>query len=337
VTMRFARPEWLKLLWALLPAAGLFWWSLRNRRIRLERVIAAPLLGMHTEDFSPARAILKGCFLAGFFCFGILAAARPQWGIRLETLHRHGVDVIAALDTSYSMAAEDVIPSRIEKAKGEIKRVVEQLEDDRVGLVSFAGNAVLQCPLTLDRGAVLMLLDAAATGMEAEPGTSLASAISRATSAFSARETKYKALVLFTDGEDLEGQVDAAVRKAAESGVVLYAVGVGTPQGAPIPVRDARGDVVEYRKDPAGQVVVSRLDEQSLSRIARETGGRYFRATTGESEIGALCAAIAGLDSKELDSRLAQNLEDRFQVPLALAVACLAASFSVGEKRRPSR
>jgi Ca-activated chloride channel family protein len=142
-------------------------------------------------------------------------------------------------------------------------------------------------------------------------------------------------LVLFTDGEDLEGQVDKAVRRAKEAGVVIYTVGIGTPQGKPIPIRDAKGDVIEYRKDPDGKVVVSSLDERALAEIAAQTGGRYFRATTSENEIDALAGDIAGLEKKELESRLFQNLEDRFQYPLALALFCLIAESWISERRKP--
>ena len=323
-------------LLGMIPALGLFFfWSFRTRQRRLERIVSPALRPRLTEQFSGSKAVLRALCLVGFFLFGILAAARPQWGARLETIHRHGVDLIAALDTSYSMGTEDVAPNRLEKAKGELRRLVQKSEGDRIGLVAFSGTAVVQCPLTLDQGAIDLFLDVAATGMIPEPGTSLASAIETATSAFIERERKYKVLVLFTDGEDLEGQVDKAVRKAKEAGVVIYAVGIGTPQGKPIPIRDSKGDVVEYRKDPDGKVVVSSLDERALAEIAAQTGGRYFRATTSENEIDALAGDIDGLEKKEMESRLFQNLEDRFQYPLALALLFLIAESWISERRKP--
>jgi Ca-activated chloride channel family protein len=322
-TMQFARAEFLNLLWGI-PALGVFfYWSFRQRRKRLERLIGTAMAPRLAGEFSRAKAIIRALLLLGFFTFGVLAAARPQWGTRLDTVRRHGVDIIAGLDTSYSMGTEDIAPNRLEKAKGEIRRLVEKAQEDRVGLVSFSGAAIVQCPLTLDHGAVSLFLDVANTGMIPEPGTSLAAAIETATSAFIARETKYKVLVLFTDGEDLQGQVDKAVAEAKEAGVVIHTVGIGTSQGMPIPIRDSKGDIVEYRKDPGGQVVVSSLDERSLARIAAQTGGRYFRATTSESEIEALYSDISGLEKKELESRIVRNLEDRFQYPLALAFMCL--------------
>jgi Ca-activated chloride channel family protein len=330
--VRFARPEFLYLLWAL-PALGLFFiWAFRKRRKRLEKVVGATLAPKLTREFSRGKAILRALLLIGFFAFGIVAAARPQWGTKLQMVRRQGVDVIAALDTSYSMNAEDIAPNRLEKARGEIRRFLQKSEGDRIGLICFAGAAMVQCPLTLDHGAANLFLDSAVVGMIPEPGTSLAAAIETATSAFIAKERKYKVLVIFTDGEDLEGQVDNAVDKAKKAGVIIYTVGIGTPQGMPIPIRDAKGDVVEYRKDPDGKVVVSSLDERSLAEIATSTGGRYFRATTSESEIEDLYNDILGLEKKELESRLFQNYEDRFQYPLLLAILFLVMECLISEK-----
>ena len=333
--MQFARPEYLNLLWVLPALALFFFWSFSTRRKRLEKIVSPALASRLTEEFSRGKAVFRSLFLIGFFAFGILAAARPQWGTRLEMVHRHGVDLIAALDTSYSMNTEDIAPDRLEKAKGEIRRLIQRSEGDRIGMVTFSGAAVVQCPLTLDHGAVDLFLDISGTGMIPEPGTSLASAIETATSAFVEKERKYKVLVLFTDGEDLEGQVDNAVRKAKEAGVIIYAIGVGTPQGKPIPIRDAKGDVVEYRKDSDGKVVVSSLDERSLAEIAAQTGGRYFRATTSENEIDELYKDISGLEKKEMESKLFQNFEDRFQYPLGLAIFFLILESWTGERRKP--
>jgi Ca-activated chloride channel homolog len=335
--MHFARSEYLQLLWAV-PALALFFvFSFRSRRRRLERLISPTLAPQLTREFSRAKAVLRAVLLLGFFTFSVLALARPQWGTRLETVRRRGVDIIVALDTSYSMNAEDVAPTRLGKAKSEIRALIRKLKGDRIGLVSFAGTALVQCPLTLDYGAAALFLDVANTETIPEPGTSLAAAIDVANSAFLAKERKYKILIMVTDGEDLEGQVDEAYEKAREAGIIIYTLGIGTPEGRPIPVRDARGDVVEYHKDPSGQVVISSLDERALARIATATGGRYFRATTTEGELDELYGEISQFEKKELESRLFQNYEDRFQYPLALALLFLAAGLWISEKRPPGQ
>lgn len=335
--MHFARPENLHLLWALPILALFFVWSFRRRRRRLEAFVSPRLKERLTGEFSRRKAILRALLLVGFFCFGILALARPQWGMKTDAVRRQGVDVVAALDTSYSMSAEDVAPNRLEKAKSEIRGLINHLKGDRVGLVAFAGTAVVQCPLTLDYGAAMLFLDVANTEIIPEPGTSLAAAIETATSSFIARENKYKVLVIFTDGEDLQGQVEDAVRKARDGGVVIYAVGIGSPEGKPIPVRDPNGDVIDYRKDPEGRIVVSRLDERSLAEITAETGGRYFRATVQEIELDSIYDDISRIEKKQLESRLFRNFEDQFQYPLGLALLCLVLEAWLGERRGPGR
>jgi Ca-activated chloride channel family protein len=333
--MLFLKPQHLGLLW-LIPVWGVFFaWSLRRRRRRLRAFASPGLAAWLSEEFSFARAVARAFLLTGFFVFGILALARPQWGIRQDTVRRRGVDVVVALDTSYSMNAEDVAPDRLGKAKSEIRGLTGVLRGNRIGLVVFAGSAMVQCPLTMDYGAIDLFLDVSDTETIPDPGTSLAAAIATATSAFIARETKYKVLILVTDGEDLQGQVQAAVEKAREAGVVIYAIGVGSAEGKPIPVRDAKGAIIEYRKDPEGQVVISRLDERSLAEIASGTGGRYFRATTGERELEEIGGEISRMEKKQLESRLYQNRADQFQWPLAAAILCLFGQQWTSERRRP--
>jgi Ca-activated chloride channel family protein len=305
-----------------------------DQRKRLEKFVSRALRPQLTEDYSRKKAVLRSFLLVGFYLFGILSLARPQWGAKMETVRRHGVDIVVALDTSYSMNAEDVAPSRLEKGKNEIRSLIEKLKGDRIGVVSFAGTAVVHCPLTLDYGAAKLFLDVINTEIIPEPGTALATAIETATSAFSAKERKYKVLIIFTDGEDLEGEVEAAVKKAKEAGVIIYTIGVGTSEGTPIPVRDEKGDIVEYRKDERGQVVVSRLDEASLARIALETGGRYYISSTAEVELDAIYDEVSKLEKKELESRFFQNYEDRFQYPLAMAILCLVIETWIGDRRK---
>jgi Ca-activated chloride channel family protein len=335
--MHFAHAEYLNLLWAQ-PILGVFLlWMLHLRHKRLERFVSPALVPLLTEDVSRKKALLRVFLLLGFFTFSILALARPQWGTKLETVRRRGVDIIVGLDTSYSMNTEDVSPNRLAKAKSEIRTLLDRMKGDRIGIVTFAGSATVTCPLTLDYGAASLFLDVADIDSTLDPGTSLAAAIETATSAFIAKERKYKVLILFTDGEDLAGQVDSAADKAREAGVIIYTVGIGTPQGRPIPVRDSKGDIVEYRKDPSGQVVISSLDERSLAEVASRTGGRYFRATTSEDEMGALYEDISRLEKKDLEARLYQNFEDQFQYPLALAFLCLAVEAWVSERRKPGQ
>ena len=335
--MYFARPEYLNLLWGAAALGLALVWSLRRRTRRLACFVARPLASALADDHSRAKARMRALLLLLFFVLGVLALSRPQWGTRIETVRRKGVDIFLALDTSYSMDTEDVAPSRFAQARSKARSLISRLRGDRVGLITFAGDAFVLCPLTLDYGAASLFLDAADTGSIPEPGTSLAAAIRTANSAFIAKERKFKVLVLITDGEDLKGELEDAVEKAKEAGIVFYSIGIGTPEGRPIPIRDEKGNIVEYRKDSNGQVVVSSLDERSLAGIATQTGGRYFRASASENELDEIYDEISQLDKKEFESRLVQNLEDRFQYPLGAAILCLVAEGFISERRRQRR
>jgi Ca-activated chloride channel homolog len=331
--MHIARTEYLNLLWLAAILLACFYYSIYRRRKRLERFLSASMVSRLVLDYSRGKSYLRASLLACFFFLGALALSRPQWGVRTEMVKRTGVDVLLALDISYSMNTEDVSPSRLAKAKAEARGIIGRLRGDRAGLIAFAGSAAVLCPLTLDYGAVSLFLDTANPGSINDPGTSLAAAIRAANGAFIAREKKYKVMVILTDGEDLEGQIEKAAESARESGIIIYTIGIGTPDGKPIPERDAKGDIVEYRKDPSGQVVISRLDERSLAEIASRTSGKYYRASTGEGELDQIYSEISGMEKKELESKLVQNFEDRFQYPLFLAVICLAFELWITERR----
>lgn len=338
--MRFGSPEFLHLLWLVPLLAGFFAFVRRRRRIRLERFAGQQLLGRLVRSAGGERTVIRYLLFLLALTFLILAAARPMWGTRVNEVARRGVDVIIAMDTSLSMDAEDVKPSRLRKAKLEMTGLVDRLRGDRVGLVAFAGSAFVQCPLTLDHSAAKMFLDILDTGLIPRPGTAIARAITMSMEAFRSRERKYKVLVLLTDGEDHEADPVAAARAAAEEGVVIHTVGIGSPVGEPIPMRDAQGQISGYKKDRSGEVVTSRLDEETLRAIARTTGGIYVRATQGEVELDTLVAEISGMEKRELQSRMHAGLEERFQYPLALALLLLVSWLAIpdlGRRRRSDK
>jgi Ca-activated chloride channel family protein len=332
--MQFAAPSALYLL-LLVPALGLFFlWSGRRRKRRAARFGDLPLVERLAASASPLGDRLKSGLRLGAVFFLALALARPQWGQKTEEVARRGVDVFIALDTSLSMDATDVAPSRLDKARHLALGIMERLSGNRIGLIVFAGSAFVQCPLTLDYGAAKIYLEAVSTGIVPDAGTNLASALEAARRGFVARESKFKVVVLLTDGEQHEGDPQGAAAKAREEGIVVQAVGVGTPGGEPIPVRDGRGQVIDYKKDPAGQPVLSRLDEETLSRIALATGGKYFRASDRESEVEEIARLIGGMETKELTAKLFTRYEERFYWPLAFAVALLVAESLVPRRRR---
>jgi Ca-activated chloride channel family protein len=287
--------------------------------------LADPLAGRHQR----VKALLQVLAAALF----ALALAGPRWGQSFQEVRRRGVDVIVAVDVSACMLAEDVPPNRLTQAKRELGLLINGLEGDRAGLVAFAGKAFLQCPLTLDYGAVRTLLDLVGPELIPAPGTSVGAAIEAACDAFERNEREHKALVILTDGEDHSGRLPGAVKRAQAEGVRIFAIGFGSPQGEIIPVRDDQGNLVEYKKDKQGQTVVSKLNEQDLLRMASATGGRYYRASQGEVEVERILADIRGMDKKNLDSRVYGQFEDRYRWPLAALLFLLLLEFLWPEVR----
>jgi Ca-activated chloride channel family protein len=334
--MRFARPEMLWLL-ALVPAlAAWLAWGL-VRRTRALRAFAEPVL-LERLVQAPGRGLLlaKGALLVTAVTLFVLAAARPQWGATTEQVRRHGVDVLVGIDISESMLAEDLAPSRLRKSQEEVSRLLEKLQGDRVGLMAFAGSAGVLCPLTLDYNALRLFLDELSPTLISHPGTSLSMALAVASQAFDAQQRQHKVVILFSDGED---QIDAAevervAQEVASQGLVVHAVGVGTPSGGPIPERGRDGAITGYKKDKDGRVVTSRLDEKMLARVAEITGGTYQPASAAEGEIDRLAEVIAGMDKKEMSARLTTQYEERYQVPLALGLLALVVdTFLTGRRR----
>jgi Ca-activated chloride channel homolog len=330
--MRFGDPQAFWYLLIVPACLLLFLWSFRKKRRALDAFGSPAIMAKLTSATSWARQIIKAALITMTFLFLILALIRPQFGTRLELLHRRGVDVIIALDTSMSMLAEDIRPNRLKRALIEIEAFIDRLEGDRIGLVAFAGKSFVLCPLTLDYGAAKLFLDSVDTDIIPVQGTAIAEVIRTAGRAFGSSDRKYKVLVLITDGEDHAEDPTEAAEEAAESGVRIFTVGVGTPDGELIPVRGEGR--VEYMKDRRGNYVKTRLDEAALVEIANLTDGVYIRSSGGSVGLEQVYAEIAAMEKKELGSRKYTRYEHRFQWPLALAVVCLAAEALLSDRRK---
>lgn len=264
----------------------------------------------------------------------VLTLARPQIGTRLTMSNRRGVDVLIAIDTSLSMLAQDIKPNRLEKAKLEVASLIDKLKGDRVGIMIFAGSSFVQCPLTLDYNAAKMFLSIIEAGMLPRPGTAIGDAIDKAIASFIKKQRKYKVLVLLTDGEDHQTKPIEAANRAKKEGVIIYTIGIGTKKGEPIPLVDEKGGVTGYKKDRDGEVVMSRLDEVTLQKIALLTNGKYYHASPSEFELDKIYNEIGKMEKKELSSRLFTQYEDRFQYFLGLALILLCIEFVVGDRKR---
>jgi Ca-activated chloride channel family protein len=331
--MQFAAPDalyWLLLLPALV---GFLAWSGRRRRKAAERLGEAILIKRLSLRVSRARDRSKSLLLLTGFLFLVLAIARPQWGQGTDEVVARGVDVFLVLDTSFSMDATDVAPSRMERARYIASALIDRLQGNRIGLIVFSGNAFVQCPLTLDYGAAKIFLETVSTGVVPEPGTNILEALEAASRGFVARDSKFRVVVLLTDGEETEGSILGVAEKAREEGIVIHTIGIGTPRGEPIPVRNEGGDVTDYIRDESGQPVLSRLGEETLSKVALGTGGEYFRISEQDREIEEIVSSIAGMEGEELESQLFRRFQERFYWPLGLALVLLLAEAVVPRER----
>jgi Ca-activated chloride channel homolog len=313
--------------------AGFFVWAWRRRERALAAFVDAALLPTVAPDLDRRRRTVRWTLVVlAVLCLG-LALGGPMWGFRWEEVHREGIDLVIAIDTSRSMLTPDVKPNRLARAKLAVQDLVGELRGDRVALVPFAGKAFLQCPLTLDYGAFAQSLDAVEVGIIPKGGTALAEAIDTSLEAFEGRQGSHQAVVLITDGEDHEGKVKEAAKRAADRGVKIYTVGIGTSEGELIP-----GASGSWVKDRAGQVVKSRLDEGTLKDVAVDTGGVYLHAAGPSLGLAELYRDyIDTMEKRELASTLEKRFEQRFQIPLAVALLLLALEPLVGERRSPAR
>lgn len=330
--MKFGNPEYF-LLWLALPVfAGFFIWAYQRRKAALRCFATLDLIGKLTPSAGLSRQIFKWVLFSAFFFFLVIALVRPRFGAKMEMVERKGIDIIVALDISQSMLAEDIVPNRIDLAKHEIAKLIDLLKGDRIGLVVFAGESFVQCPLTLDYGAAKMFLDAVNTGWVERQGTALADAIEKSAKAFKSQSRKHKVLVVISDGEDQEGDAVTAAKKAAEEGILIYTIGVGSENGVPIPVKRDNDNVV-YKKDKQGNLVMTRLNSMMLEKIAIEGKGSYFHAGSN-LELERIMSTIASMEKKELGTSKVATFEERYQFPLAIALLLLLLEFFIPDRIR---
>jgi Ca-activated chloride channel family protein len=319
----FEAPAWLFALAALPALVAAERWLARRDQDRLSRLVSRPLWGKVVRRPGGRWRVVRLALLVLGAAGVIVALARPQWGIVREKVEREGVDVVLLLDTSGSMATADVAPSRFFLARQALLQLIARLEGDRFALVAFEGEAYPLVPLTLDADALGLFLETVEPGIVPAPGTSLGVGLAKGLEAFVDEERRNKVMVVVSDGEDLEGEVEAAVRKAKERGIVVHAVGVGTEGGQPVPEVDPEGNVRGYKRDEGGAAVVSRLNMATLEAIAGGTGGKAFRLTPADTSLSALAAAIEGMERKALAREYSYRRKERFQVPLAIGLLSL--------------
>lgn len=331
--MRFGNPQMAILFWLVFAFAVFFIWAYKRRARLTETFVQKSLLSTIAENFSIKRSYFKSALLLIAMALVVFALMRPQWGFHWQQVKRRGIDILIALDTSKSMLAEDVKPNRLERSKLAILDMLKQLEGDRIGLIAFAGTAFLQCPLTCDYNGFALSLNDIDVNFIPQPGTSISSAIKEAVSGFQSGDKKYKALIIITDGEDHEGDAKAQAEIAAREGIKIFCIGIGTPQGELIPTIGTQGNKA-FLKDRSGKVVKSRLNERVLHKIALATGGSYIRATATDFNLDTLYKErIAKMEEREIESKTKKRYEERFGIPVAIALILLILEPLISERR----
>ena len=333
--MTFGAPEWL---WGLLLVPLLIALFLRSEHRglkRLQQFVSARLLPQLAGTVNRPRRIIRfGLLLLGL-ALAIISLAQPRWGYTFEDVKRKGLDMLIAVDTSRSMLSNDVQPSRLERVKLAIQDLIDELQGDRIGLIAFAGRAFLQAPLTIDYDAVIEAVNDLDTKTIPEGGTNISSAITLATQSFGKSAMGNRALIIFTDGEELSGDaVKTAKAAAADAGVRTFTVGVGTPQGSLIPVTGDNGET-SFVKDINGQVVKSKLDDKRLREIAEATGGFYLHLENGPRTMQQVQSeGLAKMQAAEMDVRLSRRPIERYEWPLGAALIAFALSILIPERKR---
>lgn len=329
--IKWAAPQYLYLLFVVpVLLAGIIIY-LARKTARLKRYVDDGLIPRIMETRSRRLQLLKLILPLTGLCLLVIALARPKWGEKLQIYEGEGIDVVIALDASKSMFAQDLKPDRLSRAKTEITQLLDNLSTDRVGITAFAGECYVMCPLTTDIEAAKLFLNVISPAVIPKPGTNLEKAMRVSGSLFNPREETYKALIIFTDGDNLTGDPVSAVDDIKDQGIKLFTVGVGTLEGAPVPELDKAGNFVEYKKDTDGKIVMSRLTERLLIVLARATDGRYFR--TEGLYMDNLVSELDKIKKKEIGGGEFVEYEERFQFFLLAAFILIIAGTALSDRR----
>jgi len=328
--MSLGQPEYIHTLWLFLPTAWMFFLLTNRKTKRLEQITDPSMIKALSPHVSSHR--IRSClvlWLVGIACL-LIALARPQWGEQLEQTRRHGLDIMVVLDTSKSMLAEDAQPNRLQQAQWGIEDLVQQLKGDRVGLVTFAGNAFLHCPLTIDYAAFLMILDDVYCGIIPVGGTAIAQSLRVASSSFSTGTSSDRVIILITDGEDHIGDPTSLLKDLKNEGIYVFTVGVGSRDGELIPISDRDGRR-GFLKDRRGNVVKSSLDDTVLKQLALETGGAYVQSAPGDTGIDRIAReGLQDFRRDESDARIKLSRRDRFAWFVSAGMVCFVIEGMVG-------
>lgn len=328
---RFEEPAYLYLL-LLLPVLALFYWYSNYRKRKAIRKFGDPeLMAMLMPDVSKYRPDIKFWIIWVVIGLFSLLLARPQFGSKLETVKRQGVEVMIALDISNSMLAQDVQPSRLEKAKRLVAQLVDKMENDKVGMIVFAGDAFTQLPITSDYISAKMFLESIDPSLISKQGTAIGAAVSLATRSFTPQEGVGRTIIVITDGENHEGGAVEAATEAAKKGIQVNVLGIGLPDGAPIPVEGTN----DYRKDREGNVIVTRLNESMCQEIAKAGNGLYVRVDNTNNAQKAIGQAIDKMDKAAVETQVYTEFNEQFQAVAWFIFVLLLVEMLILERKNP--
>ncbi len=300
---------------------------LKLRRRRLRKFGDEALVKSLMPSYSRAKVWVRlTLFSIGFFFF-VIGLSRPQIGAKLKEVETKGAEIMIALDVSNSMLAEDYSPNRLDRAKLAISRLVDKLREDRIGLIVFAGNSFVQLPITTDYVSAKMFLNSISTESVPVQGTAIGEAINTAIRGFSAQSENSRAIIIITDGENHEDDPVAAAKQAAELGIRVFAIGVGSPEGKPIPMNG------ELLKDKNGEIVVTRLDESVLKEVAKAGNGVYVRAGNSEFGLNPIIEDIKRMDDEKFTSVVFEEYDEQFMYFLAIALFFFVLEMLIGDRR----
>jgi Ca-activated chloride channel family protein len=328
---RFANPDFLYLL-LLLPVMIVLWIvnEIRKRRA-IQRLGDSSLVKKLLPELSRVRPSLKFILQLIAFCAAIIILARPQFGSKLEEVKKQGVEVIIALDVSNSMLAEDIQPNRLTRAKQALTRLIDNLDNDKIGLIVFAGDAYTQIPITTDYISAKMFLSAISPDMVPKQGTAIGSAIDLGMRSFSPGEGKSKAMIIITDGENHEDDPVAKASEASKAGIVIHTIGIGSANGVPVPMTISGKR--DYLKDKDGNTVITKLDEDILKKIAISAGGNYVRASNSNIGLDEIFGEIKKMKKQEMESTMYTEYNDQFQIFAVIALFFLIADFMIMDRK----
>lgn len=329
---QFAHPYLLFALIFIPIVIVLFFLAEAKKKALLKEFGDYRITGELMSDRSNTRPVLKLVLLSLAFAFFVLALAGPEFGTKLQEKKKRGVEIMIALDVSNSMMAEDIQPNRLERAKQAISRMVDRLQNDRVGLIVFGGDAYTQLPITNDYVSAKMFLANINTNTVPVQGTAIGAAINLASKSFTPDYKGDKAIILITDGENHEDDAMEAASEAKDKGIVVHTIGVGLPQGAPIPIY-TQGSQPNYIKDEQGNVVISRLDADMLGKIATAGNGLFVQANNTQFGLNNIFDQIKKMSKAEYESKVFAEFENQYQWPLALALILLLLELVILERK----